>query len=84
MEHLLAVAKPLAAFLLDDILNPLICFVRDKAMLLELIITNLCLQKCHNVIQREPSLACFVLLNTMPDDDCFHYSVDIASCEQNE
>lgn len=50
VEYLLAVAKPLAAFLLDEFLNPLICFAKDKAKLLELIITNLCVQKCQNVI----------------------------------
>lgn len=50
VEYLLAVAKPLAAFLLDEFLNPLICFAKDKAKLLELIITNLCFQKCQNVI----------------------------------
>lgn len=53
VEYLLAVAKPLAAFLLDEFLNPLICFAKDKATLLELIITNLCFQKCQNVIYRE-------------------------------
>ena len=50
VEYLLAVAKPLAALLLDEFLNPLICSAKDKAMLLELIITNLCFQKCQNVI----------------------------------
>lgn len=50
VEDLLAVAKPLAAFLLDEFLNPLICFGKDKATLLELIITNLCFQKCQNMI----------------------------------
>lgn len=52
VEYLLAVAKPLAAFLLDEFLNPLICFGKDKATLLELIITNLCFQKCQHVIYR--------------------------------
>lgn len=50
MEYLLAAAKPLAALLLEEFLNPLICFAKDKARLLELIITNLCFQKCQNVI----------------------------------
>lgn len=44
VEYLLAVAKPLAAFVLDEFLNPLICFAKDTATLLELIITNLCFQ----------------------------------------
>lgn len=50
VEYLLAVGKPVAAFLLDEFLNLLICFAKDKATLLELIITNLYFQKCQNVI----------------------------------
>lgn len=50
VEYLLAVAKPLAAFVLDEFLNPLICFAKDTATFLELIITNLCFQKCQNVM----------------------------------
>lgn len=53
VEYSLAAAKPLAASLLGGFLNPLLCFTKDKATLLELIITNLCFQKCQNVIQRE-------------------------------
>lgn len=84
VEYSLAAAKPLAAFLLDEFLNPLICFAKDKATLLELIITNLCFQKCQNVTQRECFLDYLVLLNTMAYYYCFHYSVNIASCDWNE
>lgn len=79
VEYLLAVAKPLAVWLLDEFLNPLICIAKDKTTFLELIITNLCFQNCQNVIYREYFLEYLILSNTMAYYYFFHYSVNIAS-----